>query len=55
MIVLGVQHLDDLTHAAKCLTKEGKKVPDCREQNIALFLGGRRINQNLNSFEGGSL
>jgi len=44
IIVIKVRDLITLVNQAKCLDKSGKKVPDCRDQQIALFLDGRKIN-----------
>ncbi len=43
IIVVKVKNLKNLVNTAKCLSEDDKQVPNCREQNIALFLDGREI------------
>jgi hypothetical protein len=43
IIIVKVRDLQSLNSRAKCLDKDGRKVPDCREQEISLYLGERRI------------
>lgn len=43
IIVVKVNKLKNLANTAKCLSEDDKSVPNCREQNISLFLDGREI------------
>jgi hypothetical protein len=43
IIVVTVRNLENLTKTSKCLSKEGRAVPNCNPQAIALFLDGRLI------------
>lgn len=44
IIVIKVSNLQSLVDRAKCLTKYNQKIQGCQEQEIALFLDGRKIN-----------
>jgi hypothetical protein len=43
IIVVRVQRLQDLVNHAKCMSGDGRRVPGCQPQEIALFLDGREI------------
>lgn len=44
IIVIKVSNLQSLVNQAKCLDVKNQTVPNCQEQEIALFLEGRKIN-----------
>lgn len=44
IIVIKISNLQSLVNQAKCLDEKNKRVQDCQEQEIALFLEGRKIN-----------
>lgn len=44
IIVIKVSNLQSLVNQAKCLDIDNQKVQNCQEQEIALFLEGRKIN-----------
>lgn len=44
IIGIKVSNLQSLVNQAKCLDKDNQKVQNCQEQEIALFLEGRKIN-----------